>query len=117
MVSPSFAQNILRCPFCETPIGACEEVRTKFGNVFEGGKCECGAAYVFERSGHNLGDAYVDLLAYACDGDWDRAFNLVPDEDYEVLELAYDSRRNKFSSSRGRRTATYLFAKVKDKNK
>lgn len=108
--------NMLKCPFCDRTIEEPQEIRTRFGNTFSGGKCECGAVYVYDRSGHSLGDAYVDALAYACDNDWDLAWSLTPGEDYEVRELSYDSRRNKFlrdPGRRGRSSAIYLFLLVK----
>ena len=76
--------NSLNCPFCEKPIDEPQEIKTSFGSTFTGGKCGCGAVYVFDRGGHNLGDAYVDALAYACNNDWDKAWSLVPDEDYDL---------------------------------
>ncbi len=106
-------ERILKCPFCARPLGEPAEISTRFGSAFTGGQCECGAAYVFDRSGHNLGDAYVDALMYACGDDADKAWGLVPDEDYEVRELTYDTRRNKFSPSQRRAQATYLFILVK----
>lgn len=105
--------NILRCPFCSRPIDEPREIKARFGNTFTGGSCECGAVYVFDRSGHNLGDAYVDALTYACNEDWDRAWSLNPDEDYEVKELSYDSRRNKFSGNPRRSAGAFLFILVK----
>lgn len=107
----------LRCPFCEEPVGALEEITTRFGNTFTGGKCSCGSVYVYDGSGHSLGDAYVDGLAYACDNDWDRAWSLVPDVDYEVRELCADTRRNKFLTVRKGSKCTYLFIRLnRDKN-
>jgi hypothetical protein len=108
--------NILRCPFCDRPIEEPDEIRNRFSS-FTGGKCGCGAVYAFDRSGHRLGDAYVDALVYACDDYWDRAWSLIPDEDYEVRELRYDSRRNKFSRSQRRTQPTYLFVMVKKERK
>ncbi len=108
--------SILRCPFCERPLGGLEEIMTKFGNVISGGRCECGAAYVCDSSGHNVGDAYVDVLTLAYDGDLNKAWSMTPDEDYEVKEFFYDQRKNRFSREtvgRGRRAAVYLFVKVK----
>lgn len=109
--------NILRCPFCERPLGEPEEKMSRFGNAVSGGSCECGAAYVYDRSGHNLGDAYVDVLDMMCNGDMDRAWSLTPDEDYEIRELTYNSRRNKFgrdSVSRGKPSPVYLFVRMKN---
>jgi len=104
---------ILKCPFCSRPIEEPAEIRTRFGNTFTGGRCECGAVYVYDRSGHNLGDAYVDGLTYACNGDAGRAWSLTPDVDYEIVELGYDTRRKRFSDAR-RKTPTFLFIQIKD---
>lgn len=108
--------NVLRCPFCELPLDDPQEIMTRFGNTVSSGKCGCGAVFVFDQSGHNIGDAYVDALDLACGGDMDRAWSLTPDEDYEVKELSYNSRRNKFgreSFSRGKPSPVYLFVKLK----
>jgi hypothetical protein len=107
------ADNILRCPFCSRPLDEPREINGRFGNTFTGGSCECGAAYVFDQSGHNLGDAYVDALTYACGEDWDKAWDLIPDEDYEVKELSYDSRRNKFSGNTRRAVPAFVFVLLK----
>src|SRR3972149_109317 len=117
MVRGAFTDNILRCPFCERPLGEPDEIKTRFGSTFTGGGCGCGAGYAFVRSGHSLGDAYVDALAFACNDDWDRAWSLTPGEDYEVRELTYDSRRNKFMGEAGGRgrASVYLFILVKNK--
>jgi hypothetical protein len=113
MVREVSYDNLLRCPFCRMPIAEAEEIDTPFGSTFDGGRCGCGAVYVFDQSGHNLGDAYVDALIFACGGDADRAWTLTPGEDYEVVELGYDSRRSRFSESRKMKMPTYLFLRLK----
>ena len=106
--------NSINCPFCEQPISEPLEIKTSFGSTFTGGKCGCGAVYVFDRGGHNLGDAYVDALAYACNNDWDKAWSLIPDEDYEVREFSYDRRRHRLKSIPKRGVIpTYLFILIK----
>ena len=108
--------SILRCPFCDNPIEDPQEITSRFGNTFSGGRCVCGAVYVYDRSGHNMGDAYVDVLNMAYDGDLDSAWSKTPNEDYEILELTYNSRRNKFgrdTGSRGRPQPSFLFVRVK----
>lgn len=102
----------LRCPFCEEPVGALQEITARFGNTFSGGTCSCGAVFVYDGSGHNLGEAYVDALAYACGNDYDKAWSLVPDKDYEVRELCADTRRNKFLATRRGSKCTYLFIRL-----
>ncbi len=108
--------DALRCPFCEAPLVDPQEVKGPFGNVFSGGRCTCGAFYVFDRTGHNMGEAYVDLLGLACDGDMNRAWSLDPEKDYEMRDLTYNTRRNKFGAEaigRVGRTPVYLFLKMK----
>ena len=108
---------MLSCPYCDSPIESPRDITTRFGNTFSGGKCGCGAVYVYDGSGHSLGEAYVDGLAYACDGDWDRAWSLVPDEDYDITELSADTRRNKFMAARKGSKSTYLFIRLKETKK
>jgi len=87
--------SLLNCPFCSRPLDPPGEIKSRFGSSFEGGRCECGAVYVFDSTGHSLGEAYIDALGLACGDDMDNAWSLIPDKDYTVLELGYDRRRNK----------------------
>jgi len=102
------------CPFCSRPIGVPEEITTRFGNTFSGGRCTCGAVFVVDSSGHNLGEAYVDALAYACNNDYEKAWSLQPDVDYEIRELSADARRNTFREARRGGKFTYLFILLKE---
>jgi len=79
-----------------------------------GGICICGAVYVLDRTGHNLGEIYLDALTFACKGDFDRALSLTPEE-YETEILDYDIHTNTTgrSGSRTGRTGKLLFAKLK----
>jgi len=104
--------STLRCPFCERPIEEPKEIMSRFGNTFTGGACECGVVYVYDRSGHNMGDAYVDILTLAYDGDIEKGWNMTPNEDYEIIELTYNTRRHKFGRetvSRGKPSPSFLF--------
>ena len=49
---------------------------------FPVGNCECGAVYTCDATGHNVGAAIVETLVYACDGNADFAWDLVPEDDY-----------------------------------
>lgn len=49
---------------------------------FPRGSCDCGAVYVSDATGHNIGAAMVDCLVTACDDHWDLAWELVPEDDY-----------------------------------
>lgn len=80
------------CPFCGLPIERPKDMENGVRRDMAVGRCEnCGAVYVFDATGHNLGAAFVDALVFACDMDWDLAWDLLPDEDYvqEIVE-GYD---------------------------
>jgi hypothetical protein len=49
---------------------------------FSQGTCECGAVYVCEATGHNIGAAMVECLVSACNDEWDLAWELIPEDDY-----------------------------------
>lgn len=109
---------MFECPFCRRPLGEPEEITSRFGSTFSGGRCDCGAVYVYDESGHNMGDAYVEALGFAFDDDLDKAWNMVPGEDYEIIELNYDKRRNRFVreviGGRGIGMPVFLFLRVKE---
>ena len=55
------------------------------------GRCSCGAVYAFDVTGHNLGTAMTEALVFGCNGDWDLAWDLLPEEDYiEAQVKNYD---------------------------
>jgi hypothetical protein len=49
---------------------------------FKVGRCECGAVYSCDPTGHNIGAAIVETLVLACDNNWDFAWDLLPEDDY-----------------------------------
>ncbi len=49
---------------------------------FPVGNCDCGAVYACDSSGWNVGTAMIEAMVYACNEDWDLAWDLTPDEDY-----------------------------------
>ncbi len=51
------------------------------------GVCDCGAVYTFDVTGHNLGAAMSEALVFACNGDWDLAWDLLPEDDYLSAQL------------------------------
>jgi hypothetical protein len=72
-----------RCPFCGSPIDRPKKVEPRRFGDFECGACECGAVYVHDATGHNLGAAWVEAIGFACNDDWDLAWSLTPGEDYQ----------------------------------
>ena len=118
-------ETTVRCPFCMQPLSE-EIARTTYDgiNYFEGGKCQCGAVVAYDQSGHALGQAYEDALVFACNGDFDKAFSLVPDEDYkqQVVDAGKSHRsvgRIERYQRKGRtqKTGAYYFIKLIDASK
>jgi hypothetical protein len=102
-----------RCPFCDTAFDKPEVLKGDFTD-FLGGKCACGAAYVCDETGKNLGEAMMDGLVFACDNDWDRALSLTPDSDYEELTVSYDYRSHAIKTSfRDRMRGKMIFIRIK----
>ena len=89
----------LQCPFCENYLIAPVDIRIRTMDL-TGGICRCGAVYVLDRSGHALGEIFMDALAFACKGDLDRALALERDE-YETVELDYNQRSNSLKRGGG----------------
>ncbi len=86
--------EMARCPFCRALLNVPEDIRTASGD-FLGGRCECGAVYVCDPTGHNVGQGYLDALAYACGDDWDKLNSLNSGRDYSEAVLNYDVRTHR----------------------
>ncbi|MEA2116254.1 MAG: PBS lyase [Thermodesulfobacteriota bacterium] len=70
------------CPFCGMDVGRPTEAAQRKMTEFPVGRCECGAVYTCDATGHNVGSALVESLVYACHDEWDLAWELVPEDDY-----------------------------------
>lgn len=102
-----------KCPFCGNPLEKpCEPADTSSRGM-ELGTCGCGATYAYDATGHNLGTAMSEALVYGCAGDWDKAWDLMPDEDYLQDRLDnYDLESNLIvpgGTYDGRRIAGVLY--------
>ena len=75
------------CPFCGIYLKKPSELHNGMPQVMPVGACECGAVYTCDVTGHNLGTAMSEALVFACNGDWDLAWDLLPEDDYLVAEL------------------------------
>lgn len=72
-----------RCPFCDNLIGKPRDFEPKRLGDFEAGRCDgCGACYVHDITGHNLGSAWVECIGVASGDDWELAWSLLPGEDF-----------------------------------
>ena len=83
-----------KCPFCAAMIRAPEEIKTESGELI-GGKCGCGAVYVCDPTGHNVGEAYLDALTYACGEDVMTFDSLNAGENYREAVFNYALRAHK----------------------
>ncbi len=77
-----------KCPFCGLPVEKPKELATRKPGEMPVGMCSCGAVYACDETGHNLGAALIEALLFGCNMDWDLAWGLAADEDYqqEVVE-------------------------------
>ena len=89
------------CPFCDGPLDRPREVEPRRLGDFGYGRCsECGAVYVHDVTGFNLGSAFVEALGFACNDNWDMAWDLMPEEDYlDVLIEHYDENTHRIYPS------------------
>jgi len=89
------------CPFCGMDVGRTRDAAHRKMTEFPVGSCECGAVYVCDATGHNVGSAMIECLVNACNDDWDLAWELMPEDDYltgridnydEITHQVVDSR-------------------------
>lgn len=80
-----------RCPFCDQEISPPREPQDLYTGDFEVGFCPCGAVFVHDATGHNIGAAMVEAMTVACGPHPQMAWDLIPGEDYqEALVEHYD---------------------------
>lgn len=70
------------CPFCGQKVGRASDAIERKMNEFQVGRCQCGAVYTSDPTGHNVGSAIVETLVFACGDNWDLAWDLMPEDDY-----------------------------------
>lgn len=83
------------CPFCGLPLERPNDLPAHRPREMPVGYCACGAVYAYDATGHNLGAAFAEALVFACNMDWDLAWGLLPEEDYqEKIVEKYDYTTN-----------------------
>ena len=70
------------CPFCGQKVGRASHAPVRRMHEFPVGRCQCGAVYTCDATGHNIGAAIVETLVYACNDNSDLAWELLPEDDY-----------------------------------
>lgn len=106
-----------RCPFCNEPIRMPSVIKTELGEVV-GGDCNCGAVYTCDLTGHNIGEALLDALVFACDNDWNGLFNL-GSNDYDEAVFNYDINTHRIWNIRDVRRdqgGKIIFIRIKKRN-
>jgi len=94
-MASKFLAQVAKCPFCGNRIEKPEEMEPRRLGDFSYGTCMCGAVYVCDETGHNIGAAMIEALGFACKDDWDLAWALMPDEDYRDVQIEkYDIQTN-----------------------
>ena len=89
------------CPFCGMVVERPKDALQRKMNEFPGGSCECGAVFVCEATGYNVGSAMVECLVNACNDNWDLAWELVPEDDYLTGRIEnYDEVTHRVVESR-----------------
>jgi len=102
----------LQCPFCDNYLIAPVEVRIRAMEL-TGGICRCGAVYVLDRSGHALGEIFMDALTFACRGDLDMALAL-NQEEYETVEVDYNYHSNTTGRGGRGKQSKVMFVRLRD---
>lgn len=111
--------EIARCPFCRERLQMPETIKTET-DEFMGGRCSCGAVYAYDPTGHNVGEAYLDALQYACGGSSNNFDCLSPCNEYEEAVFGYDARSHKLRDVQDARrdcSAKIIFIRVVKKDK
>lgn len=88
--------RVLTCPFCGSAPEDPHKISMSFGETV-GGRCGCGAVYVYDETGRLLGEAFVDALALLFGEDYEAAFS-AGEEEYEEQTISYDRFRGRFTS-------------------
>ncbi len=88
------------CPFCGQKVGKATDSPERKMHEFSIGECQCGAVYSCDATGHNVGAAMVETLVYACGGNAEYAWELLPEDDYLTGRIEnYDEQHHQVFES------------------
>ncbi len=85
-------RDLPTCLFCGRIINPPENKDTEFGEIMYG-KCECGAIYVCEPTGHNQGEALVEAMFLASPSGIE---SIEFGKNFEIRERDYDCRLHQY---------------------
>ena len=84
-----------RCPFCGVDLKRPAEMTFADGEKGPGGTCSCGAVYLADPTGKNVGTMMAQALNMISDQLRKGVGELIPDEDYQEVILSYDWRMHR----------------------
>ncbi len=88
----------LVCPFCRTELARPANIRLNSTDVVAGGTCSgCGAVYLLDPTGKNVGEVMMQGLTIAAERLSKDIGSIVAGEDYEDVVLHYDWRTHRSS--------------------
>ena len=100
----------LSCPFCGRSVEGPGPIDMPLGGEAAGGRCECGAVYVYDETGHQLGGAFNDALVLLY-GNYDAAYSALEGE-YEEETVTYERKTGRYvQGSASGPSPKYLFLK------
>jgi hypothetical protein len=83
------------CPFCKAPLKRPEQMKITPTDVVQGGRCSCGALYLSDPTGKNVGLMMAQALAAAAEILKKEIGDIAPDKDYQDVVLNYDWRNHR----------------------
>ena len=105
-----------QCPFCGAELKRPADIKVSDGEQGLGGACVCGAMYLVDTTGKNVGTIMSQLLVMAADSLSKSIEQMVPDDDYQDEILSYDWRNHRstgVNTGYADRTGRLYIVKVK----
>ena len=97
------------CPFCRSKLARPDRMVIDAVESVLGGTCSCGAIFIADTTGKNVGEVMIQALGLAAEKLSKDMSELVAGEDYEDVVLSYDWRTHRspgvskgFMDGRGR---------------
>lgn len=86
-----------RCPFCGAELKRPADLSLSAGETAQGGTCACGAVYLVDPTGKNVGTVMVQALGIAAEALDKGLDEMTSGQDYEDAVLSYDWRTHRSS--------------------
>ncbi|OGW29605.1 MAG: hypothetical protein A2X56_09365 [Nitrospirae bacterium GWC2_57_13] len=83
------------CPFCSSPLARPRPIQAGVGATVDGGACSCGARYLTDPTGKNVGELMLQALTMMGEALSRGPFDLAQGVDYDEVILSYDWRMHR----------------------